>query len=65
MAEQVSIEECRQILGVSANGMTDAEIQAMRNELERTAEAVFTQMTKEELDTVRWDAHFQRTGEFE
>ena len=65
MAEQVSIEECRRILGASADGLTDTEIQAMRDDLVRTADAVFTQMTEEKLDLVRWHSHFQRTGEYE
>ena len=61
----VSIEKCRRILGESAENMTDAEIEAMRSGLERTADALFTQMTQDRTESVRWYSHFQHTGETE
>jgi hypothetical protein len=65
---KVSIEECRAILGSSANRMTDAEIETMRDDLERTADVFFEQMVeggREGLIAARWDSHIRRTGEGE
>jgi hypothetical protein len=68
MTKQVSTEECRRILGVSANGMTDAEVETMRDELERTADMLFNQIAeggREGLYEARRDSHFRETGEGE
>jgi hypothetical protein len=68
MAEKVSVDECRAILGASADTMTDAEIERMRDELERTADVLFDQMVeggREGLEAARWDSHFRETGEGE
>jgi hypothetical protein len=66
MKNRVSIGECRAILGESADTMTDAEIEAMRDDLERTADVLFDQMVeggREGLEAARWDSHFRETGE--
>jgi hypothetical protein len=68
MTEKVSIEECRRILGSSADSMTDAEVEAIRDDLERTGDTLYTQMTeavRADIDAVRWFSHFQQTGEGE
>jgi len=68
MKERVSVDECRAILGASADTMTDAEIEAMRDELERTADVLFDQMVEggqDGLVAARWDSHFRETGEGE
>ena len=52
MKERVSVDECRAILGASADTMTDAEIEAMRDELERTADVLSDQMV--EVATMVW-----------
>jgi hypothetical protein len=41
MAEKVSIEECRRILGSSADGKTDAQIEVLRDELTVIANQMF------------------------
>jgi hypothetical protein len=46
MKKRVSVDECRAILGESADTMTDAEIETMRDELERTADVLFDQMVE-------------------
>ena len=64
----VSIEECRRILGDSAESMTDAEIEKMRGDLERTADVLYTQMVeagRNGLEMQRWLSHFRETGEGE
>jgi hypothetical protein len=66
MAERVSVNECRAILGASAESLTDAEVEAMRDELERTADVLYEQMVEEGadgLEAARWDTHFRLTGE--
>lgn len=68
MAEKVSVDECRELLGASAEAMTDAEIEMMRGEYERTADVLFDQMVEsgaEGLEDARWNTHFRRTGEGE
>lgn len=69
MAEKVSIAECRRMLGSSADGMTDIEIEVMRDDLERTANLLFDQMREEVathgIQRIHWDAYFQQTGEGE
>jgi hypothetical protein len=68
MTGKVDIEECRAILGESADGMTDAEVETMRDELERTADVLFDQMVaggREGLYVARRDSHFRETGEGE
>lgn len=68
MADKVSIAECRRILGNSANSLSDTEVEAMRDDLERTANVLYDQMREAanaNLDAVRWLAHFQHTGEAE
>jgi hypothetical protein len=72
MADKVSIAECRRILGNSADGMADAEIEAMRDDLERTANVLYDQMAEEVaqqgmqgIQRIHWAAYFQQTGEGE
>lgn len=67
-ANRVGIEECRKILGSTAETMTDAEIEALRDDLERTAEMLFDEMAEQGQDglsAARWDTHFRLTGEAE
>jgi hypothetical protein len=48
--------------------MTDAEIETMRDELERTADVLFDQIVeggRDGLEAARWDSHFRETGEGE
>ena len=68
MKNRVSVDECRAILGASADTMTDADIETMRDELERTADVLFDQIVeggREGLYSARWDSHFRVTGEGE
>jgi hypothetical protein len=68
MKKRVGVDECRAILGESADTMTDGEIETMRDELERTADVLFDQMVeggREGLEAARWDTHFRETGEGE
>jgi len=68
MKKRVSVDECRAILGASADTMTDAEIESMRDELERTADVLFDQIVeggRDGLEAARWDSHFRETGEGE
>ena len=68
MKKRVSVDECRAILGASADTMTDAEIETMRDDLEHTADVLFDQMVeggREGLEAARWDSHFRQTGEGE
>lgn len=68
MADKVSIEECRRILGSSAENMTDAEVEKMRDGLEQTADVLYTQMVeagRNGLEMQRWLSHFRETGEGE
>ena len=44
-SEKVSVEECRRILGPEAANMTDADIETLRDNLERAADALYTEMT--------------------
>ena len=46
MSEHVSIEECRRILGASAETMTDAQIESLRDDLERVAGLLHEEMTQ-------------------
>ena len=65
MADRISVGECRAILGASAEGLTDTEIETMRDEFERTADVLYAQMVEEGrdgLDAARWDTHFRMTG---
>lgn len=65
---QVSIDECRRILGSSADGMTDADIEAMRDNLDRVAKELFTQFTEAantDAEGLRWMIHAHETGEYE
>jgi hypothetical protein len=65
---KIPIDECRRILGGSAYSMTDAEIEVMRDNLERTADALYTQMVeagRNGLDAQRWLSHFRQTGDGE
>jgi hypothetical protein len=57
VADKVSIEECRRILGSSAESLTDAEVETMRDDLERTADVLYMQMTeagRAGLEAQRW-----------
>jgi hypothetical protein len=45
MSDKVSLEECRAILGASAESMTDAQVESLRDDLERTAGALHEEMT--------------------
>jgi hypothetical protein len=68
MTIRVGVGECRTILGTSAVGLTDAEVETMRDELERTADVLFDQMVaggREGLYIARRDSHFRETGEGE
>jgi hypothetical protein len=68
MADKVSIEECRRILGSSAESMTDADIEKMRDNLENTADVLYTQMVeagRNGLEMQRWLSHFRQTGEWD
>jgi hypothetical protein len=68
VADKVSIEECRRILGSSAENMTDAEVEKMRDGLEQTADVLYTQMVeagRNGLEMQRWLSHFRETGEGE
>ncbi len=63
---RVSIGECRQILEESADQMTDAEVEAVRDEYERIADVLFDQIVqkgKNGSEDARWDTHFRLTGE--
>ena len=63
---KIPIDECRRILGSSADGMTDTEIEAMRDNLERTADVLYTQMVeagRNGLDAQRWLSYLRETGE--
>ena len=67
-AHRLSVEECREILGQTEGAMTDAEIETLRNELERVAEVLLDEVTekgREGLLPARWDTHFRLTGEAE
>ena len=64
----VSIAECRRILGESAEGMTDQQVEGMRAELERTADVMFDAMIeagKNGLEAARWISYARETGEVE
>jgi hypothetical protein len=68
VADKVSIEECRRILGSSAENMTDAEVEKMRDGLEQTADVLYRQMVeagRNGLEMQRWLSHFRETGEGE
>ena len=68
MPDKVSTEECRRILGTSAESMTDAEIEAMRDNLENTADVLYTQMVeagRNGLEGQRWLSYFRETGKGE
>jgi hypothetical protein len=48
--------------------MTDAEVEKMRDDLERTADVLYTQMVeggRNGLEMQRWLSHFRETGEGE
>ena len=65
---KVSVDECRTILGATGEGMTDAQIEAMRDELERTADVLYDQMVElgpNGLEAARWATYFRETGEGE
>ena len=64
----VSVRSARRILGSSADGKTDAEIEVMRDNLENTADILYTQMIeagRNGLEMQRWLSHFRETGEWE
>ena len=68
MAERMSIEKCRNILGDSARSATNAEIAALVADTERIADALYTQLTeaaRADIEAVRWHSHFAETGEAE
>jgi hypothetical protein len=68
VADKVSIEECRRLLGISAENMTDAEVEKMRDGLEQTADVLYTQMVeagRNGLEMQRWLSHFRETAEGE
>jgi len=57
MADKVSIAECRRILGNSTDTLTDAEVETMRDDLERTANVLFDQIKEAanaNLGAVQW-----------
>jgi len=64
----MTIQECRETLGASAEGMTDAEIETMRDDLTRMADVLYEQLKErasKDTEAVHWAAHFQQTGEGE
>jgi hypothetical protein len=64
----VSIEECRRILGSSAESLSDAEVETMRDDLERTADVLYTQMAeagRNGLEAQRWMSYVRETGDIE
>lgn len=42
---KVSIDECRRILGAEAQGMSDADVEKLRDSLESAADALYAQIT--------------------
>ena len=65
---KMSIEECRKILGASADALKDAQIEALRDDYERIADVLFDQIVeqgREGLEAARWDTHFRLTGDGE
>lgn len=68
MKRHVSIHECREILGITTEHMTDTDIEQLRTEYERIAEVLFELMVhewREGLEGARWDSYFRETGEAE
>jgi hypothetical protein len=64
----MNVEECRRILGASAEGKTDAEIISDRDQMEFLARAVFDQFTdemKRDPESMRWALYARETGETE
>ncbi len=65
MADKVSIEECRRILGDSAESMTDAEVEGCAT-TRAHRRSLYTQMVeagRNGLEAQRWLSYFRETGE--
>jgi len=57
---RLTIEECRAILGASAAGHTDDQIEQLRNSLEDIAGVMYDKIVADankDLDRVRWAAY--------
>ena len=68
MADRMSTDRCREILGTVAANMTDAEVEAERDNMEAIANAVFDQFTaemKRDPERMKWLMHAHVTGEIE
>lgn len=62
---QLSVEECRRILGASAENKTDAQIASDRDHMESLAHVmfdVFTSEMKRDPDAMRWLLYADETG---
>jgi hypothetical protein len=60
--------QCREILGCSALGLTDQQIDDLRDELHCLANVLYEQIVKtgrEGLEAARWSTHLRLTGEGE
>jgi hypothetical protein len=62
---QISVKECRRLLGASAAGKTDAQVTSDREQMESLAHAmfeVFTSEMKRDPDALRWLLYADETG---
>ncbi|HMH13272.1 MAG TPA: hypothetical protein VK578_09205 [Edaphobacter sp.] len=67
MPSKMTVEQCREILGIAAAHMTDAEVEAEREHTEALAHAIFDQFTakmKRDPEGMRWLLHAHETGEY-
>jgi hypothetical protein len=68
MREKMTVKRCREILGVVAEPMSDAEVEAERDHMELLAHAIFDQFAaerKRDPERMRWLLHAHETGEAE
>ena len=63
MPEKLTAAECRAILGDTAANKSDAEIEALRDELERVAGEMYSEVMREQTERVRWAAYAQDNPE--
>lgn len=65
MASKLPIQDCREILGHSADRMTDEQIENLRDEVDCLANVMYEEFVKrgpDGLEVARWDSHFRLTG---
>jgi len=63
LPEKLTVAECRAFLGESAAGKSDAELEELRDDLERVADSIYTDLTRQQAERVRWAAYAQENPE--